>query len=69
MEGGVLEVVRRVLEGVLPGHGEDGLVGDDEVGHPSDGGDDERLACGVQVRPRPRQHPHARQLKLQVTHP
>ena len=49
MEGGVLEVVRRVLEGVLPGHGEDGLVGDDEVGHTGDSGDDEGLASWVDV--------------------
>ena len=65
MEGCVLEVLWRRLVRVLPGHGEDGLVGDDEVGHPGDGGDDERLPGWVQVRPRPRQHPHARQLKLQ----
>ena len=68
MEGGVLEVLRRILEGVLPGHGEDGLVSDDEVGHPGDGGDDEGLPGRVQVRLRPRQHPHARELKLQATH-
>ena len=60
-------MVRRTLEGVLPGHGEDGIVSDDEVCHPGDGGDDERLAGGVEVRLGPRQHPHARQLKQVVT--
>ena len=60
-------MVRRILEGVLPGHGQYRLVGHDEVGHPGDGGDDERLAGGVEVRLGPRQHPHARELKHVAT--
>ena len=67
MEGGVLEVVGGALVRVPPRQREDGLVGDDEVGHPGDGGDDERLPGWVQVRPRPRQHPHARQLQTNRT--
>jgi hypothetical protein len=38
------------------------LSAGDEVGHPGDGGDDERLSGGVDVGLRPRQHPHARHL-------
>ena len=60
MEGGVLEVVRGALVRVLPCQREDSLVGGDEVGHPGDGANNERLAGGVQVRLGPRQHPHAR---------
>lgn len=33
LEGGVLEVRRGALERVLPGQGQDRLVGDDEVRH------------------------------------
>jgi hypothetical protein len=61
-EGRVLEVVGRLVERVLPRQRQDLLVGGDEVGHPGDGGDDERLPGGVDVGLRPRQHPHARQL-------
>jgi hypothetical protein len=62
LEGRVLEVVRCFLERVLPRQREDLLVCGDEVGHPGDGGDDERLSGGVDVGLRPRQHPHARHL-------
>jgi hypothetical protein len=62
LEGRVLEVVGRFLERVPPRQREDLLVGGDEVGHPGDGGDDERLSGGVDVGLRPWQHPHARQL-------
>jgi hypothetical protein len=62
-EGRVLEVVGRLLERVLPRQRQDLLVGGDEVGHPGDGGDDERLPGGVDVGLGPRQHPHARQLR------
>jgi hypothetical protein len=62
LEGRVLEVVGRFLEGVPPRQRQDLLVGGDEVGHPGNRGDDERLPGGVDVGLRPRQHPHARQL-------
>jgi hypothetical protein len=63
LEGGVLEVVRGLLERVAPRQRQDLLVGGDEVGHPSHRGDDERLAGGVDVGLGPWQHPHAGQLK------
>jgi hypothetical protein len=63
LEGGVLEVLRGLLERVAPRQRQDLLVGGDEVGHPSHRGDDERLAGGVDVGLGPWQHPHAGQLK------
>ena len=66
MEGGVLEVVGSLLVRVPPRQRQDRLVGGDEVGHPGDGADDECLPGRVQVRLRPRQHPHARQLHTNI---
>jgi hypothetical protein len=66
LERGVLEVLRGALEGVLPRQGQDLLVGSDEVGHPSNCGDDEGLPGGVDVCFRPWQHPHARHLIMNI---